>query len=69
MRKHVLRNALGPIVTVVGLQVGTLPGGTVLVEYVFSWPWSEQPSSRPRQLGTTPRCKVSSSWSQPYSSS
>lgn len=38
MRKHVLRNALSPIVTVVGLQVGTLLGGTVLVEYVFSWP-------------------------------
>jgi peptide/nickel transport system permease protein len=35
---HVLRNALGPIVTVFGLQVGTLLGGTVLVEYVFNWP-------------------------------
>jgi len=38
MRRHVVRNALGPVLTVVGLQVGTLLGGTVLVEYVFNWP-------------------------------
>ncbi len=36
--RHVLRNALVPIVTVFGLQIGTLLGGTVLVEYVFNWP-------------------------------
>lgn len=36
--RHVLRNALVPIITVFGLQVGTLLGGTVLVEYVFNWP-------------------------------
>lgn len=35
---HVVRNALSPVVTVVGLQMGTLLGGTVLVEYVFNWP-------------------------------
>jgi peptide/nickel transport system permease protein len=35
---HVLRNALVPIVTVFALQIGTLLGGTVLVEYVFNWP-------------------------------
>jgi peptide/nickel transport system permease protein len=35
---HVLRNALMPVVTVIGLQLGTLLGGTVLVEYVFNWP-------------------------------
>lgn len=35
---HVLRNALIPVLTVVGLQMGTLLGGTVLVEYVFNWP-------------------------------
>jgi peptide/nickel transport system permease protein len=35
---HVLRNALMPVVTVLGLQLGTLLGGTVLVEYVFNWP-------------------------------
>lgn len=35
---HVLRNALSPVVTVLGLQFGTLLGGTVLVEYVFNYP-------------------------------
>jgi peptide/nickel transport system permease protein len=35
---HALRNALIPIVTVVGLQFGTLLGGTVIVETVFAWP-------------------------------
>jgi peptide/nickel transport system permease protein len=38
MRRHVVRNALGPVVTVVGLNMGYLLGGTVLVEYVFNWP-------------------------------
>jgi peptide/nickel transport system permease protein len=37
-RRHVLRNALLPVVTVVGLQVGTMFAGAVLVEYIFSWP-------------------------------
>lgn len=37
-RRHVLRNALLPVVTVVGLQVGSMFAGAVLVEYVFSWP-------------------------------
>jgi peptide/nickel transport system permease protein len=35
---HVLRNALMPVVTVVALHLGTLLGGTVLVEYVFNYP-------------------------------
>jgi ABC-type dipeptide/oligopeptide/nickel transport system permease component len=35
---HALRNALVPIVTVVGLQFGALLGGTVIVETVFAWP-------------------------------
>ena len=34
----VLRNAFVPILTVFALQIGTLLGGTVLVEYVFNWP-------------------------------
>jgi peptide/nickel transport system permease protein len=38
LRRHVLRNALMPIVTVLGLQLGGLLGGTVLVEFVFNWP-------------------------------
>lgn len=36
--KHGLRNAIGPVITVTGLQMGGLLGGTVLVEYVFNWP-------------------------------
>jgi len=36
--KHALKNALIPVVTIVGLQFGHLLGGTVLVESVFSWP-------------------------------
>lgn len=36
--KHALKNALIPVVTVVGLQFGSLLGGAVLTESVFSWP-------------------------------
>ena len=36
--KHALRNALIPIVTVLGIQTGYLLGGAVLTETVFSWP-------------------------------
>jgi peptide/nickel transport system permease protein len=35
---HVLRNALIPIVTTIGLQVGLLLGGSILTETVFAWP-------------------------------
>jgi peptide/nickel transport system permease protein len=35
---HVLRNALIPVVTVMGLQLGTLIGGAVITEYVFALP-------------------------------
>jgi peptide/nickel transport system permease protein len=36
--RHALRNTLIPIVTVVGLQLGTLIGGAVITEAVFDWP-------------------------------
>ncbi|AWJ86389.1 ABC transporter permease (plasmid) [Azospirillum sp. TSH58] len=36
--RHVLRNALLPIVTTLGVQLGSILGGAVLVETVFSWP-------------------------------
>ena len=35
---HALRNALVPIITIVGLQAGLLLGGAVLTETVFAWP-------------------------------
>lgn len=35
---HALRNTLIPVITVVGLQLGTLLGGAVITETVFSWP-------------------------------
>lgn len=35
---HVMRNALLPIVTLLGLQLGTMLGGSVVIESVFSWP-------------------------------
>jgi len=36
--KHALRNALVPVVTVVGLQFGSLMAGAVITETVFTWP-------------------------------
>ena len=38
INKHALRNALLPIVTVIGMQIPTLFGGAVIVEKMFSWP-------------------------------
>ncbi|MBE6012898.1 MAG: ABC transporter permease [Lachnospiraceae bacterium] len=36
--RHMLKNALIPIITAVGLQFGTLMGGSIMTETVFSWP-------------------------------
>ena len=36
--KHALRNTLIPVITVLGLQLGTLIGGAVITEAVFDWP-------------------------------
>ncbi len=38
IRRHVVRNALTPVITVLALHLGALLGGTVLVEFVFNWP-------------------------------
>ena len=35
---HVLRNAMVPIVTAIGLEFGRLLGGAIIVESVFAWP-------------------------------
>jgi len=36
--RHALRNALLPVITLLGLQLGALLGGAVITETVFSWP-------------------------------
>ena len=36
--KHALKNAMAPVLTVMGLQLGALLGGAVLTETIFSWP-------------------------------
>ena len=36
--RHVLKNAINPIITVLGVQIGFLLGGAILTETVFSWP-------------------------------
>jgi ABC-type dipeptide/oligopeptide/nickel transport system permease component len=36
--RHALRNALIPLITVIGLEVGGLLGGAVIVETIFAWP-------------------------------
>ncbi len=38
LRRHVLRGALVPILTVTGVQLATLLGGVVVVEVIFAWP-------------------------------
>jgi len=37
-RRHVIRNSLNPVVTTLGLEIGSLLGSTVLIERVFTWP-------------------------------
>jgi len=36
--RHALRNALIPVVTVIGLEFGALLGGAIITETVFAWP-------------------------------
>ncbi len=36
--KHALKNALIPVVSIIGVQAGTLLGGTVIIEFIFNWP-------------------------------
>jgi peptide/nickel transport system permease protein len=36
--RHILRNAILPVVTMIGIQLGSLLGGSVIVESVFGWP-------------------------------
>jgi ABC-type dipeptide/oligopeptide/nickel transport system permease component len=36
--RHALKNALIPVVTFIGLDLGTLMGGAILTEFIFNWP-------------------------------
>ncbi len=36
--RHALKNALIPVITLIGLQIGAMLGGTVIIETVFAWP-------------------------------
>ena len=36
--RHAIRNSISPILTMVGMQAGSMIGGTVLIEKIFSWP-------------------------------
>lgn len=36
--KHALRNALNPVITIIGLQVGSLLAGAIITEKIFNWP-------------------------------
>jgi peptide/nickel transport system permease protein len=38
IRRHMLRNALLPVITIAGVQAGALVGGSIVVETVFAWP-------------------------------
>lgn len=38
IRAHTLRNAINPVVSLVGLEIATLLGGMVIVEQIFNWP-------------------------------
>ncbi|MBI2755947.1 MAG: ABC transporter permease [Chloroflexi bacterium] len=35
---HMIRNALPPVVTIIGIQAGTILGGAVIIETIFAWP-------------------------------
>ena len=37
-KRQILRNALLPVITLAGIQAGSMVGGTVLIETVFAWP-------------------------------
>ena len=41
LMRHALRNALNPVVSLVGLEFATLLGGTVIVETIYNWPGLE----------------------------
>lgn len=55
--RHILRNAMLPVVTTIGLQTGALLSGAVLTEQVFNIPGSDRHSRWVSNGRTTPCCK------------
>ncbi len=58
--RHIMRNALIPVVTIIGLQIGALLAGAVLTEKVFAFTGIGQALALGFELGTTPCCRCSS---------
>ena len=52
--QHALKNALIPVITIIGLQLGTLLSGAALTETVFAWPGWDECSSRQFSHEITP---------------
>ena len=69
MRKHALRNALVPVITVIGLQVALLLSGAVLTETTYNWPGIGQKLVDTSWAATTAPCRGSSRCSPSSSSS
>jgi len=59
--RHIVRNALMPVVTVAGVQVGGVLGGSVVVESVFAWPGLGQLAFQSFLLAISICCSASSS--------
>ena len=57
-RRHVLRNALLPVTTIIGLQTGLLLSGAVLTETVFAWPGMGSWFATQSSTATIPLCRV-----------
>lgn len=60
-RRHILRNALLPVITLAGIQAGQLIGGSILIETVFAWPASAASPSTRCCSATTSFCSAFSS--------
>ena len=39
MFRHILPNAINPVLSFLGLQMGRLVGGSIITETIFAWPW------------------------------
>ncbi len=58
-RRHVLRNALVPVVAASGMHLGELIGGAMVIENVFAWPGLGRYAVARSMRGTIPSCNAS----------